>query len=156
MLCEHKVCHNFWDSLNSICNCSSAIESIKHYSLHHSNFKDEGQSHLQNVRIVKQNLLLMNKDVLTHSLLYGNNTLTDNSEEDNSTSQCLGNIPAFCLHFEEPWKLSALIPPVFHVGDRGWEKIGTQKNSNTILSRDKFYSLKAHPHFFFVLIYLAT
>ena len=76
---EHKFCHNFWDSLNPICNCSSAIESTKYYLLDCSNFKNERQSLVENVRIVKQNLLSMTQDVLTHLLLHGDNTLTDST-----------------------------------------------------------------------------
>ena len=49
-----------------ICNCGNAIESTKHYLLHCSNFKNERQSLLQNVRIFNPNLLSMNEDALTH------------------------------------------------------------------------------------------
>ena len=66
---EPKFCHNFRDSLNPICNCGNAIESTKHYLLYCSNFKNERQSLLQNVRIVNSNLLSMNEDALTHLLL---------------------------------------------------------------------------------------
>ena len=75
----HKFRLNLRDSLNPICNCSNAIESTKHYLFHCSNFKNERQSLLQNVRIVNPNLISTNKDVLTHLLLYGDNTLTDNT-----------------------------------------------------------------------------
>ena len=74
---EHKFRHNFRDSLNPICNCGNVIEPAKHYFLHSSNFKNERQFLLQNVRIVKPNLLSMNENALTHLLLYGDNTLTD-------------------------------------------------------------------------------
>ena len=76
---EHKFRHNFRDSLNPVCNCSNAIEPSKHYLLHCSNFKNEKQSFLQNVGINKPNLLSMKEDVLTHLSLYGDNTLTDNT-----------------------------------------------------------------------------
>ena len=75
---EHKFPHDFRNSLNPICNCSSSIESTKHYLLQCSNFKHERQTLLQNVKNVNPNLLSMNEDALTHVLLYGNNTLTDN------------------------------------------------------------------------------
>ena len=74
---EHKFRHNFRDSLNPICNCSSAIESTKHYLLQRLNSKNEKQTLLQNVRNVNLNLLSINKDVLTQLLLFGDNTLTD-------------------------------------------------------------------------------
>ena len=38
----------------------------------------------------------------------------------------------------------------------GREKIGAQKIKKQIFSQDKFYPLKAHTHYFTVLIYLAT
>ena len=76
---EHKFRHNFQNSLNSICNCGNAIESTKHYLLHCLNFKNERQTVLQNVRIVNPNLLSINEDVLTHLLLYGDVSLTDNT-----------------------------------------------------------------------------
>ena len=71
--------HNYWDSLNPIFNCGSTIESTKHYLLHCLNFKNERKTFLQNVRIINPNLLAMNEDELTHFLLCGNNTLTDNT-----------------------------------------------------------------------------
>ena len=74
---EHKFRHNFRDSLNPICNCGNAIESTKHYLLHCSNFKNERQTLLQNIRTVNPNLLSINEDALTHLLLYGDNTLTN-------------------------------------------------------------------------------
>ena len=67
---EEKFRHNSRDSLNSICNCGSAIESTQHYLLHYLNFKNEKQSLLPNVRIVNPNVLSMNEDALTHLLLY--------------------------------------------------------------------------------------
>ena len=67
---EHKFRHNFWDSLNLVCNCGSAMN---HYLLNCSNFKNERQSLLQNVIIVNPNLLSINEDALTHLLLYGDN-----------------------------------------------------------------------------------
>ena len=73
---EHKFRHIFRDSLNLICNCVNAIESTNYYLLHCSNFKNERQSLLQNVRIVDPNFL--SKDTFTSLLLYGDNTLTDN------------------------------------------------------------------------------
>ena len=76
-LCEHKFCHNLQDLLNPICSCGNAIEWTIHYLLHCSNFKNERQTLLQNVRTINPNLLSINEDALTHLLLYGNNTLTD-------------------------------------------------------------------------------
>ena len=77
---EHKVRHNFRDSLNSICYCGNAIELTKHYFLHYStNFNKDRQHLLQNFRIANPNILSINEDLLTHLLLYGNNILTDNT-----------------------------------------------------------------------------
>ena len=75
-LLEHKFRHNF---LNRICNFGNATESTKHYLIQCSNFTNESQSFLQNVRIVNPDLLSMNEGVLTHLLLYDDNTLTDNT-----------------------------------------------------------------------------
>ena len=76
---EHKFRHNFRNSLNPICNCSNSTESNNHYLLYCSNFKNERQTLLQNVRNVNPSLLSMNEDALTHLSLYGDNTLTDNT-----------------------------------------------------------------------------
>ena len=76
---EHKFRHNFRNSLNPICNCSNSTESTNHYLLYCSNFKNERQTLLQNVRNVNPSLLSMNEDALTHLSLYGDNTLTDNT-----------------------------------------------------------------------------
>ena len=75
-LLEYKFRHNF---LNRICNFGNATESTNHYLIQCSNFKNESQSFLQNVRIVNPDLLSMNEGVLTHLLLYDDNTLTDNT-----------------------------------------------------------------------------
>ena len=54
------------------------FHTSKHYLLHCSNFKNERQTLLQNVRIGNPNLLSMNEDALIHLLLYGDNSLTVN------------------------------------------------------------------------------
>ena len=71
LLREHKLLHNFRNSLSPICNCRNAIESTKHCLFHCSNSKNERQSLPQNIRIVKQNLLSINEDALTDLLLTG-------------------------------------------------------------------------------------
>ena len=50
----------------------------------------------------------------------------------------------------------AVIQAVSHVCDRFWgrDQIGAQKIKKQL--QDKFHSLKAHAHYFTVLIYLAT
>ena len=76
---DHKLRHYFRDSLNPICNCGNAIESIKHYFLHHLNFKNERQSLLQNVRTINSNLLFANQEALSLLLLHGDTTFTYNT-----------------------------------------------------------------------------
>ena len=76
---EHKFRHNFWVSLNPICYCDNAVETTKCYLLYCSNFKNERHFQLQNVRTVNPNLISMNENALNHVLLYGDNTLTDNT-----------------------------------------------------------------------------
>ena len=49
-----------------------------------------------------------------------------------------------------------LIQAVFHVTAFGREQIGAQKIKEQFFFYDKFYSLKAHAHYFNVFIYLAT
>ena len=55
---KHKFCHNFRDSLNTICDCGNTDESINHHFLRCSNLKKERQSFLQNVGISNLNKLL--------------------------------------------------------------------------------------------------
>ena len=51
----------------------------------------------------------------------------------------------------------ALIQAVFQVGDCFWARENQHpKNEKTIFFQDKFYSLKAHAHYFTVFVYLAT
>ena len=52
--------------------------------------------------------------------------------------------------------LPALIQAVFHVGDRFWARENRRPKNKIFFPQDKFYSLKAHEHYFTVLIYLAT
>ena len=66
-------------SLNPICYCDNAVETTKYYLLYCSNFKNERHFQLQNVRTVNPNLISMNENALNHVLLYGDNTLTDNT-----------------------------------------------------------------------------
>ena len=58
----------------------------------------------------------------------------------------------------EMWPLlPVLTQAVFNVGTAfGRDKIGAQKIKKTIFFQDKFYSVKAHAHYFTVLIYLVT
>ena len=39
---EHKLRHNFQDTLNPICSCGDDIETAIHYLLHCPNYLDEG------------------------------------------------------------------------------------------------------------------
>ena len=62
----------------------------------------------------------------------------------------------FCEHC-----YPALIQAVFHVGDRFWTRQNQRpKNEKRWVLfysfQDKFYSLKAHTHYFIVLMYLGT
>ena len=51
----------------------------------------------------------------------------------------------------------ALIQAVFHIGDRFWARENRcPKNLKNFFFQDRFYLLKAHVHYFSVLIYLPT
>ena len=57
----------------------------------------------------------------------------------------------------EPSRLVRNLPPVFQVDDCFWARENQRsKNEKTIFFQDKFYSLKAHAHYFTVFVYLAT
>ena len=66
---KHQLHHDFQDSLKPVCKCGSVIEWTKHHFFYCWNCKNERQSLLQSVTIVKLNLLSMNGDALAHLLL---------------------------------------------------------------------------------------
>ena len=76
---EHKFRHSFRDSQNPICNCRNSIAWTKHYLLHFSNFKNERQFLLQNVRIVNPNLIPWARMHWPTYYYYRDNTLTGNT-----------------------------------------------------------------------------
>ena len=73
---KQKFRHNFRDSLNPICHRRNTTEFTKRYLFHCS----DTWSLLQNIGTINSNLLYMNEDVLTHLLLFDDNTLTDSTD----------------------------------------------------------------------------
>ena len=78
---EHKFRHNFQDTINPFCNCSTnSIETTEHYLLHCSNYLTQRSRLFNDLNKASTSLLLFNSKWLTKILLFGNSAL---SKDDN-------------------------------------------------------------------------
>ena len=68
---EHKLRHNFQDTLNPICSCGDDIETTIHYLFHCSNYLDERSTHLDNLQSIGENIHDKNDSQISELLLFG-------------------------------------------------------------------------------------
>ena len=61
---EHKFRHNFQDSIDPMCSCSSGIETTIHFFLHCANFNIQRQTLFQKLATIDPNILLKMKIIL--------------------------------------------------------------------------------------------
>ena len=73
---EHRFKHNFQDCLNPLCSCSLEVESTIHYFLHCHYCNKYRQTLLESVKLVVNDVSLLDDDVVVKLLLYGNETYT--------------------------------------------------------------------------------
>ena len=66
---EHKFKHNFQDSIDPMCSCSSGIEATIDFFLHCANFNIQGQSLFDKIATIDANILTENKDSFVNTLM---------------------------------------------------------------------------------------
>ena len=71
---EHKLSHNFQDTLNPICSCGENIETTTHYLLHCSNYLNERIAFLTNVQNVEGTILDRNYSRLSEIFHFGDSS----------------------------------------------------------------------------------
>ena len=70
-LIEHKFNHNFQDTINLLCLCSSESESTTHYFLRCQNFTDLRKCLMNELNKINSCILTLDEKSLTKLLLYG-------------------------------------------------------------------------------------
>ena len=68
---EHKLKHNFQDSVDPMCSCSSATEATIHFFLHCANFNSQRQTLFDKIATADANILIENEDSIVNALLFG-------------------------------------------------------------------------------------
>ena len=68
----HKLRHNFQDYINPLCACGLEIETTTHFLLHCPLFQSARQSLLINIKKIDENILKKLDELITKTLLYGN------------------------------------------------------------------------------------
>ena len=68
---EHKFKHNFQDSIDPMCSCSSGIETTIHFFLHCANFNIQRQSLFDKIATIDANILTENEDSIVNTFLLG-------------------------------------------------------------------------------------
>ena len=84
---EQKFKHNFQDSIDSMCSCSSGIETMIHFFLHCTNFNTQRQTLHDKIATIDANI--ENEDGIFNTLLFGK------PNSGNSYSKAILNAPIY-------------------------------------------------------------
>ena len=68
---EHKFRHNFRDTVSTMCDCGSEIESTQHFLLRCPFFNDERKKLFKSLHNIKLSILEFQKDFVANILLFG-------------------------------------------------------------------------------------
>ena len=68
---EDKFKHNFQDSIDPICSCSSGIETTIHFFLYCANFNIQRQTLFDKITTIDSNIFPENEDGIVNTLLFG-------------------------------------------------------------------------------------
>ena len=68
---EHKFKHNFQESIDPMCSCSSGIETMIHFFLNCTNFNTQRQTPFDKIATIDANIFTENEDsvVNTHQIV---------------------------------------------------------------------------------------
>ena len=69
--------YSFQDSLNSICNCGTDVETSIHNLLHCPLFSDERLIFIKNIWNINNNILNLNDSRFSEVLLFGNSSFNN-------------------------------------------------------------------------------
>ena len=72
---EHKLHHNFWDTVNPLCCCNTETETTSHYLLRCHLFSEQRTKLLENLKNLDNTLLRNRDDELLQILFYGSHKL---------------------------------------------------------------------------------
>ena len=78
---EHKLKHNFQDTLNPLCSCSTEVESTSHYFLRCHFFEALRAASMNELRNIDSDLTTLRDENLTNILLYGNQIYDDKTNQ---------------------------------------------------------------------------
>ena len=68
---KHKFKHNFQDSIDPACSCSSGIETTIHFFLHYAIVNIQRQTLFDKIATIDENILTENEDSIANTLLFG-------------------------------------------------------------------------------------
>ena len=68
---EHIFKHNFQDSVDLMCSCSSGIETTIHFFFHCTNFNIQRQIFFDKIATIDVNILTENEDSIVNTFLFG-------------------------------------------------------------------------------------
>ena len=68
---EEKFKHNFQDSIDPICSCSSSIETTIYFFLYCANFNIQRQTLFDKITTIDSNIFPENEDSIVNTLLFG-------------------------------------------------------------------------------------
>ena len=77
----HKFKHDFLDTVDPLCSCSTAIENTVHYFLHRPNFSTAQNTFLNEIAIVDRSIIDQDEIKIIQTLLYGNPTCSVNDNK---------------------------------------------------------------------------
>ena len=94
---EHKFRHNFQDSIDPMCSCSSGIETTAHFLLHCPNYNIQRQALFDNIATIDAKVLRENEDTFVNILLFGkpNNEDSVNKKILNATIDFISSTERF-------------------------------------------------------------
>ena len=78
---EHKLKHNFQDTLNPLCSCSTEVESTSHYFLRCHFFEALRATIMNELGNINSDLTTLRDENLTNILLYGNQIYDDKTNQ---------------------------------------------------------------------------
>ena len=68
---EHKFKHNFQDSIDPMCSCSSGIKTTIYFFLHCANFNIQRETVFDKIATIDANILTENEYSIVNTLLFG-------------------------------------------------------------------------------------
>ena len=94
---EHKFRHNFQDSTDPMCSCSSGIETMIHFFLHCTNFNIQRQTLFEKIAKIDATILTENEDSIANTVLFGKPSY------ENSFNKAMLDAPIeYILRFNNP------------------------------------------------------